>query len=231
MLLGLLIAAIVIFVLYIGLKLGQVYLSFRKFIAWVNTATISPTTWPSGGFGTALCIVYPFMTSWMGFNDDYLPMAAYMTWFQYGTTVLPNGSTVNDSANMCLSAMFEFAQLGGYANSSNTQCSGLSGNDIPVWEIICCGWGNANGIDVCQASYCDTSFSTSDWVNAGTSAMGQGVSGAFAGSMAGGPVGMGIGFVVMSGVQFGLSYWQTASQKQANADANGCNGSTGTTPQ
>ena len=55
-LVGLVIGSAVIFVAYIGFKLLQVYIAFRKFISWVNSAQISPTTWPTGGFGTALCI-------------------------------------------------------------------------------------------------------------------------------------------------------------------------------
>jgi hypothetical protein len=77
---GLVIGAIVIFVVYIGYKVLQVYLGYRKFISWVNNANITPTVWPTGGFGTALCLVYPFMTGWFGFNDVYLPIAAFVTW-------------------------------------------------------------------------------------------------------------------------------------------------------
>ena len=168
----------------------------------------------------------------MGFRDAYLPIAAYITWLQYGTTQLGGGrGTVNDNATVILAGMFKFAQLGGGVNNQS-MCAGTGGNDIPAWEIICCGWGNAFGVDPCSGVYCETGFSTTDWINAGTSAMGQGFQGAFAGSMMGaGAAAPGIGFVVMAGVQMGLSLWQTQQQKEASANSNGCNGASPTTPQ
>lgn len=118
-LMGLLIGAIVIFIAYIAYKILQVYISFHKFISWVNSAVITPVTWPTGGFGTALSIMYPFMSGWFGFEDPYLPMAAYMSWFQYGDSVLSStGQTVNDSASIVLAGMYRFAQTGGDVQNS-----------------------------------------------------------------------------------------------------------------
>lgn len=64
---------------------------------------------------------------------------------------------------------------------------------------------------MCSGIYCDTSFSTLDWINTGSAAFGQGTQGAFAGGMhGGGTTGSVIGFTVMAAIQFGLTYWQTA---------------------
>ena len=136
----------------------------------------------------------------MGFRDAYLPIAAYITWVQYATTPLgPGKGTVSDNATRILSGMFMFAQLGGAVTTG--ACAGTGGNDIPAWQIICCGWGNAFGVQPCSGVYCDREFSTGDWINAGTSAIGQGTQGAFTASMfKGGAASSGIGFVVMAGV-------------------------------
>lgn len=72
--------AIGLFIVYIIYKFGVVYLSYHSFISWVNSAGSSTTTWPTGGFGTALALAYPIMAGWFGFTDPYLPLAAFETW-------------------------------------------------------------------------------------------------------------------------------------------------------
>jgi hypothetical protein len=147
------------------------------------------------------------MTSWFGFVDPYLPLAAYETWNYYGTTVLPvTGATVNDSAQYVLSQMYCFASF------SSVSTQGTCGQDavtgMSVWDIICCGWGNANSVSPCQESYCETDLTTQDYVNSLPQGIQGGVQGGFLGNMAGlGGAGAGIGFLAMAGVSFGLSIW------------------------
>lgn len=131
------------------------------------------------------------------------------------------GDTVNNSAQYVLSQMYCFATLA--PSSQQGSCGTDSATGRSVWDIICCGWGNANSVDPCVESYCATDLSTMDYITSASSGLNGGINGGFAAHMAGGgAVGMGIGTLLMAGATFGLSIWQAKQQKQANADANGC---------
>lgn len=205
----LLISAIVIFGAIIGFKLLQIYLSFRKFISWVDAGAQSTTVWPTGGFGTAMAIYYPITAGWFGFADPYLPMAAYLTWSQFGSTPLPlNGNqTVNDSAGYVLGLMYNFAVLGGKPLNSGSMCTNAGDGNIPVFEIICCAWGNSNEAPPCTNAYCDTSLTTGDYITIGMAGLSGGSQGAFLGHMTGGGPGSAIGMIAMAGIQSILSYF------------------------
>jgi hypothetical protein len=220
-LVGILIGAIVVFVLFIVYKVLVVYIQYYKFIKWVNSAQGGTTVWPAGGLGTALSLVYPIMNGWFGFTDPYLPLAAFYTWQQYGNVVLSNGQTVNDNATYCLQGMYEFAALGGQPN--NPDCGVVSGDDIPVFEILCCGWGNHEGVEPCSSMYCNTSFSTSDYLNAASSGMAGGTQGGFLGhAVTKSNGGTAAAFSIMFVVNFAISLWQAKLNMEAQADANNC---------
>lgn len=116
-------------------KLIMVYVEFEKTIKTINSATYRK--WPTGGFCTALCVSYPVLSGFFGFNSSALPSAAYIS-FQMDSNFI-NNSLVQTNPGSILDQMYEYAETNSNAGAE---------------KIICSSWGSASqgNVSECTAS-------------------------------------------------------------------------------
>ena len=206
---------IITIVLTILFKLIMVYVTFEQTIKTINGA--SYTKWPSGGFGTAICISYPAFSGLFGFVSSALPSAAYIS-FQMDAAFYKNPMVQNNPGQI-LDEMFAYAEENSNAGAEKIICNswaGVSGGNVGECTASCQSGGYAPGI-------ISSAFSTGLMASfAHGSFMGHGATGAAKGG------GM-LGFALIgAAIGAGTSAWST---QESNAAANAANPACNSTPK
>lgn len=200
------IGLLIVIVVTIVLKCITVFMTYEKMIKIINSATYH--VWPTGGFFTALCVSYPILSGFFGFETSSLPAAAYIS-FQLDST-FSSSPLVSSNPGSILDQMYTYSETNKEAGAE---------------KIICDSWGGATeaNIGACTAA-CKGESPYPGMISSAfsTGMMGSFAHGSFMGHTTGGAKagGMGVFFLGAAAIGAGISYW---SNKSSNDSANAAN--------
>ena len=198
---------IISLIIFFGVKILMIFLKNRKMVLGIDKAGASK--WPSTGLGTAIAYSIPATAGLFGFQNKFLPVAAWMCFEYYGTNPYWKANTAT-----CLNLMAQQSMYG---------AAGVSGESLSAMSLICGpqSWGvSCTTLSDCSGR-CPKSSSPSV-PNLVSSGITGAQTGAFIGHGFGGGVGMGLGALAMAGVQIGQEFLSHGEADKAIRDANNC---------
>lgn len=189
-------------------RLITVYFTYKFMIQQLSSN--KPSSWPTSGFNTALCVEYPALAGFFGFSNSALPTAAY---FCYTTKELWECFKDNQREN--LASMFDQSVKGSKDPTAPSNYNAIT--------IICRGWANATGCrPTVESGLCVIPCPTSgvNAANVAMSALHGGIGLAFSGHMLGAVPALSSAAGAMTGIGAVVGAALTAVSSYMNAKAN-----------
>lgn len=199
---------IISLIIFFGVKLLMIFLQNRRMVIGIDKAGASK--WPSSGLGTAIAYAIPASAGILGFQNRFLPVAAWMCFEYYDTNPYWKANT-----GSCLNLMAQQSMYG---------AAGVPGESLSAMSLICGpqSWGvSCTTLSDCSGRCPNSSSPSVPNLVAGGITGAQ--TGAFIGHGFGGGVGMGVGALAMAGIQIGQEYLSHGEADKAIRDANNCN--------
>jgi len=200
--------------LLVGFKLLTIFLQNRKMVMGIDGAHASQ--WPSSGLGTAIAYAIPALAGLLGFQNKFLPVAA---WMCYNFPSFYGNPYFKANTQKCLNMM---------AVQSKTGAQNVPGGSLSAMSLICGpqSWGSAITPPLGDCSSRCPSDGTPDLGDIVASGVSGLTNGSFVGhgmASAGGGTAAGIaGAVIMAGIQIGQSFLAAHDSNKATRDANNC---------